>query len=70
LLKKVEIIKNKRKKNLSLGKKNFKVKTYYTKRTKTQKKKKKRQKEERELEEEDHLGQEILIPEKNAFMVL
>jgi hypothetical protein len=34
------------------------------------KKKKKRQKEERELEEEDHLGQEILIPEKNAFMVL
>jgi hypothetical protein len=33
------------------------------------KQKKKRQKEERELEEEeDHLGQEILIPEKNAFM--
>jgi len=37
---------------------------------KKKKKKKKRQKEERELEEEDHLGQEILIPEKNAFMVL
>jgi hypothetical protein len=35
------------------------------------KQKKKRQKEERELEEEeDHLGQEILIPEKNAFMML